>query len=135
MDAPPTLAALMVLAADLTAGDVAAIIIAVLLAIAVVGLLLVLRSLARTLASLRVTVDELRTNTVPLVADLHDTVKSANAELERVDGLLVTAESIGATVDSASRLAYLAFSNPMIKAAAFAAGTGRVVRRMRRDGR
>jgi hypothetical protein len=77
----------------------------------------------------------LRTNTVPLVADLHDTVKSANAELERVDGLLVTAESIGATVDSASRLAYLAFSNPMIKAAAFAAGTGRVVRRMRRDGR
>jgi hypothetical protein len=125
----------MVLAADLTAGDVAAIIIAVLLAIAVVGLLLVLRSLARTLASLRVTVDELRTNTVPLVADLHDTVKSANAELERVDGLLVTAESIGATVDSASRLAYLAFSNPMIKAAALAAGTGRVVRRMRRDGR
>jgi hypothetical protein len=125
----------MVLAADLTAGDVAAIIIAGLLAIAVVGLLLVLRSLARTLASLRVTVDELRTNTVPLVADLHDTVKSANAELERVDGLLVTAESIGATVDSASRLAYLAFSNPMIKAAAFAAGTGRVVRRMRRDGR
>jgi hypothetical protein len=125
----------MVLAADLTAGDVAAIIIAVLLAIAVVGLLLVLRSLARTLASLRVTVDELRTNTVPLVADLHDTVKSANVELERVDGLLVTAESIGATVDSASRLAYLAFSNPMIKAAAFAAGTGRVVRRMRRDGR
>jgi uncharacterized protein YoxC len=125
----------MVLAADLTAGDVAAIIIAVLLAIAVVGLLLVLRSLARTLASLRVTVDELRTNTVPLVADLHDTVKSANAELERVDGLLVTAESIGATVDSASRLAYLAYSNPMIKAAAFAAGTVRVVRRMRRDGR
>jgi hypothetical protein len=125
----------MVLAADLTAGDVAAIIIAVLLAIAVVGLLLVLRSLARTLASLRVTVDELRTNTVPLVAELHDTVKSANTELERVDGLLGTAESIGATVDSASRLAYLAFSNPMIKAAAFAAGTGRVVRRMRRDGR
>lgn len=125
----------MVLAADLTPGDVAAIIIAVLLAIAVVGLLLVLRSLAGTLASLRVTVDELRTNTVPLVAELHDTVKSANAELERVDGLLVTAESIGATVDSASRLAYLAFSNPMIKAAAFAAGTGRVVRRMRRDGR
>jgi hypothetical protein len=123
----------MVLAADLTAGDVAAIIIAVLLAIAVVGLLLVLRSLARTLASLRVTVDELRTNTVPLVADLHDTVKSANAELERVDGLLVTAESIGATVDSASRLAYLAFSNPMIKAAAFAAGTGRAVRRIRRE--
>jgi hypothetical protein len=127
------LAGPMVLAADITAGDVAAIVIAVLLGIAVVGLLLVLRSLAATLASLRVTVDELRRNTVPLVNDLHDTVKSANSELERVDGLLVTAESIGATVDSASRLAYLAFSNPVIKAAALAAGTGRVVRRMRKD--
>jgi hypothetical protein len=127
------LAALMVTAADITAGDVAAIIIAVLLAIAVVGLLLVLRSLAATLASLRLTVDDLRRNTVPLVNELHDTVKAANSELERVDGLLVTAESISATVDSASRLAYLAFSNPVIKAAAVAAGTGRVVRRMRKD--
>ena len=127
------LAGLMVLAAEVTAGDVAAIIIAVLLAIAVVGLLFVLRSLAATLASLRTTVDELRKNTVPLVNDLHDTVKAANIELERVDGLLGTAENIGATVDSASRLAYLALSNPVIKAAALAAGTGRVVRRMRRD--
>ena len=32
----------------------------------------------------------------------------SRAELERVDNLLVTAESVTATVDSASRLAYLA---------------------------
>ena len=122
----------MILAAEVTAGDVAAIIIAVVLAIAVVGLLLVLRSLATTLAQLRLTVEDLRRTTIPLVADAHDTVRQANAELERVDGLLVTAESIGQTVDSASRLAYLAFSNPVIKAAALATGTGRVVRRMRK---
>lgn len=123
----------MILAAEVTAGDVAAIIIAVVLAIAVVGMLLVLRSLATTLAQLRLTVEDLRRTTIPLVADAHDTVRQANAELERVDGLLVTAESIGQTVDSASRLAYLAFSNPVIKAAALATGTGRVVRRMRKQ--
>ena len=122
----------MIVAAEVTAGDVAAIIVAVVLAVAVVGLLLVLRSLATTLAQLRITVEELRRTTVPLVTDAHDAVRTASAELERVDGLLVTAESIGQTVDSASRLAYLAFSNPVIKAVALASGTGRVVRRMRR---
>ena len=38
----------------------------------------------------------------------------------------------GATVDSFSRLAYLAFSNPIIKALAFGSGTARAVRRFRR---
>jgi len=42
------------------------------------------------------------------------------------------AESIGGTVDSASRLAYLAFSNPLIKAVALGTGTSRAVRRLRR---
>ena len=46
--------------------------------------------------------------------------------------MLGTAESIGGTVDSASRLAYLLFSNPAIKAVALASGTGRAARRFRR---
>jgi hypothetical protein len=50
-----------------------------------------------------------------------------------VDALLESAESISSTVDSASRLAYLAFSNPVIKALAFAGGTGRAIRRVRRN--
>src|SRR5207253_2141204 len=57
----------------------------------------------------------------------------ASVELERVDTLLGTAESISTTVDSASRLAYLTFSSPVIKALAFGAGTSRAVRRFRRD--
>jgi hypothetical protein len=39
---------------------------------------------------------------------------------------------VTATVDSASHLAYLAFSNPMIKAIAFAAGTSKAARALRR---
>jgi hypothetical protein len=94
---------------------------------------IVLTALTRTLATLRITVEELRRQTVPLVSDARTTIQQANAELERVDGLLGTAESISTTLDSASRLAYLAFSNPVIKALAVGAGTGRAARRFRRS--
>lgn len=50
----------------------------------------------------------------------------------RVDELLDRAESISTTVDSASRLTYLAVSNPLIKVVAVAAGAGRAMRRLRR---
>ncbi|MDQ3680571.1 MAG: DUF948 domain-containing protein [Actinomycetota bacterium] len=116
----------------MTAGEVAAIIAAVAGAILVVGLLFALASFTTTLRTLRTTVEELRRETVPLVADLRVTLEQANAELARVDGLLGTAESVGTTVDSASRLAYLALSNPVIKAMAFGAGARGALRRMQR---
>jgi uncharacterized protein YoxC len=112
-------------------GEVAAIISAVSLVVAVVALLFAMASLARTLRTLRTAVDELRRETLPILSDLRSTVHTANAELERVDNLLNTAESVSTTVDSASRLAYIAFSNPVIKAIAFLSGTGRVARRLR----
>jgi len=116
-----------------TAGDWAAVAAAGAAVLAVVGLLVAMASLTRTLAALRVTVDDLRRQTVPLLGDVQTTVRQANAELERVDALLGTAESISTTVDSASRLAYLAFSNPVIKALALGAGTSRAVKRFRRS--
>jgi predicted PurR-regulated permease PerM len=116
----------------MSAGDWAAVVISVVLAIAVVGLLLALGALVHTLATLRTAVDELREQTVPLVNDMHTTVRQANSDLVRAEALLESAESISSTVDSASRLAYLAFSNPVVKALAFAGGTGRAVRRFRR---
>lgn len=116
----------------MSGGEVAALIAAVAGAILAVGVLFVLASFTATLKTMRTTVEELRRETVPLVADLRGTLEQANAELARVDGLLGTAESVGTTVDSASRLAYLAFSNPVIKAMAFGAGARGAFRRMRR---
>src|SRR5206468_2175416 len=116
----------------MSAGEWAAVVAAGAAVVAVVVLFIVLTALTRTLASLRIAVEELRRQTVPLVVDARTTVQQANAELARVDGLLGTAESISTTVDSASRLAYLAFSNPLIKALAFGAGTTRAARRFRR---
>lgn len=116
----------------MNAGEVAAVIASVALAILVVGVLFGVGSLIRTLGAVRVAVDDLRRVAVPLLTDVHTAVRQANGDLARVDGLLETAESITGTVDSASRLAYAAFSNPLLKVVAFATGTTRAVRRLRR---
>jgi hypothetical protein len=92
-------------------------------------------SVTRTLTAVRLSVEELRRSTLPVVEDLQRTVSVTNAELQRLDGLLESAESVTATVDSASHLAYLAFSNPVIKAMAIGTGTVKAARALRRDGR
>lgn len=114
------------------ASEVAAVVGAVAAAVLVVGLLFALFSLARTLRSLREAVDELHRETIPLVRDMQDAVRQAHQDLHRVEGVLETAESLGQTVDAASRLAYLTFSNPVVKTMAFGAGVARAGRRLRR---
>jgi uncharacterized protein YoxC len=116
----------------MSATDLAAIIVAIASVVGVVLLGAALWSITATLRTVRDTVEVLRTETIPVMNELGQTVQAANADLERVETLLGTAESISTTVDSASRLAYLAFSNPVIKTMAFAAGTSRAARRLRR---
>jgi FtsZ-binding cell division protein ZapB len=116
----------------MSARDWVAVAIAVIVALAAGGLLVALGALMRTMTALQLTIEELRKETIPLVTDVQGTVRQANADLQRVDGLLERAESISGTVDSASRLAYLAFSNPVVKAIAFGAGTSRALRSLRR---
>ncbi|HEX9548471.1 MAG TPA: hypothetical protein VF942_14115 [Acidimicrobiales bacterium] len=112
--------------------DVEAIIVAVVATVILLALLVVLWSLAKAMRSLREAADDMRREGIAVLEEMRGTVGQANAELERVDGLLGTAESISATVDSASRLAYLTFSNPVIKMLAFGTGTARAARRFRR---
>jgi hypothetical protein len=118
--------------AEMSASELAAVIVAVASIIGVVILVFALIALTRTLATLRLSIEELRRETLPVIDELQRTVTRANTDLERLDGLLESATSVTNTVDSASQLAYMAFSNPVIKALAFAAGTGRAVRSFRR---
>jgi hypothetical protein len=74
--------------------------------------------------------DELRRQTVPLVADAHRVVDQAATEMERVGAVLDSTESVHATVDSASRLAYRAFANPVVKVLAVRAGAATGLRRL-----
>ena len=117
----------------MTSTELAALIVAIASVVAVVLLAVALVSITKTLKAVRQTVELLRTETVPVMVEMGDTVRNANVELERLGNVLGTAESIGGTVDSASRLAYLAFSNPVIKTMAVASGTSRAARRFRRN--
>jgi hypothetical protein len=115
-----------------SATDLAAVIVAGASVAAVVLLAVALVALTRTLKALREVADLMRTETVPVLDDLRETVRGANIELKRFDRLVTTAESVTGTVDSASRLAYLAMANPVIKGVAFASGTAKAARRLRR---
>ena len=116
----------------MTATDLAAIVVTISSVVAAVVLVFGLIAVNRTLKELRLAVEELRSETGPVIAELRDTVQAANYELNRVDDLLGTAETIGSTVDSATRVAHLAFSTPVIKSLAVASGTGRAARSFRR---
>ena len=115
----------------MNAADLAAVIVAVCSVAAVVLLAVGVAALVRTLRALREVAGLLRTEAVPVLDDLRDTVDAAAEEVERLDRLVTTAETVTGTVDSASRLAYLAMANPVIKGVAFASGTARAARRLR----
>jgi hypothetical protein len=57
-------------------------------------------------------------------------VDQAANEMERVGAVLDSTESVHATVDSASRLAYRAFANPVVKVLAVRAGAATGIRRL-----
>jgi len=119
-------------AAEGSASDVAAVVVSVASVVAVLLLVFVVVAVNRTLTTLRLTIEQFRRETLPVVDELHRTVTTANAELERLDVFLDSATSVTATVDSASHLAYLAFSNPLIKVMALATGTAKAARALKR---
>jgi hypothetical protein len=107
----------------------------VLIVVAIVGLVVVamaVQSLVMTLRSLRETVEDLRRETLPVIAELRTTVDTANGELARVDALLDTAEEVGARVDATSRLGWMVLRNPLVKLASASVASDRVARKLSR---
>ena len=115
----------------MSAGEVAAVVLSVAATIAVVGLLFTLAAAVRALSAFRRSVEQITDHTLPLIADMHAAIKQANADLMKVDTLLDTAESFSTTVDSASRLAYRAFSSPLMKVIALGSGAAKAFRHLR----
>ena len=111
--------------------ELAAVIVAISSVVAVVLLVFAIVAVTRTLTTLRLSIEQLRRETLPVIDELEKTVTQANADLARLDGLLESASSVTQTVDSASHLVYLAFSNPIIKALAFATGTAKAAKALR----
>jgi uncharacterized protein YoxC len=121
----------VIVAAEMTAGDLAAIVVAIASVVVVVLLVFAIVSVTKTLTTLRLSIEQLRRETLPVIDELEKTVTQANTDLARLDGLLESASSVTQTVDSASQLVYLAFSNPIIKAIAFATGTAKAAKAFR----
>lgn len=115
----------------MTAVDLAAVIVTLVCLATVVLLALAVMSLTRTLRELRSVVDDLRESAVPMVDDLRSTVVRADAELNRMDGVISRAERISSTVEHASRLTHRAFAPPLIKGISLVTGASQATRRLR----
>jgi len=118
--------------AVVSTGDTLAVVIAVAVGVAVVGVVVAILAVARTLKTVRAAVEELSRQAAPLLSDAHQAVRHADGNLVRVDALLDTAQTIGGRVDSASRITHLAVANPVIKSMALATGISRAAKRLRR---
>ena len=115
----------------MSASDLAAVLVSVGVAVAVAALVWAVASLARAARRLRRAADKLDQEATLLIEELRTTVARTDREVDRLDAVLASAESISGTVDAASRLAYRAVSNPVVKTMAFATGTSRAAKRLR----
>ncbi len=122
----------------MSAGDLAIVLGTVLCALGFAALIVVLLRVLDTLRSLRSEVESLRNETRPLIAEMQastaearSTMQTARDDLDRFDRVLGSAEAISDAVSGSGRVARVALSTPMIKAAGLATGTSRVVRRLR----
>jgi uncharacterized protein YoxC len=125
----------------MTAGELAVLLAAVLCTIGFAALVVVLTRVLDSLKAMRTEVhamhqevEHLRVETRPLLAELRSTVDDARDDLERFDRVLGSAEAISDAVAGGSRVARAALSAPVIKSVAFASGTGKATRRLRRGG-
>ncbi len=114
----------------MSADDVAVLVAAGAASVAAVGSLVTALVLGHRVRELRRLVEDLRRETVPLVHQARVVVEEAATEMARVGDVLGSAEAVTATVDSASRFAYRAFANPVVKVLAFGTGTGAALRRL-----
>jgi uncharacterized protein YoxC len=96
-----------------------------------VALAVVTVSLLRTLRSLRAVADDLNREAVPLLAGLEGDARKASQGLDRVGDLVGAAESVTRRVDGASKVAYVTFTNPVVKVLAVGHGVNRVSRKLR----
>jgi len=115
-------------------GGIAAVIAACAWALLCIFLSLMLVNVFRLIESLKITTDDLRKETVPLLGEVRVTVTDVNRELDRVDGTLDSVARITKTVERVTGLFEQAMSGPLVKIAAAGAGLGRAVRRFRGEG-
>jgi hypothetical protein len=99
------------------------------MAIGFVGWIVV--RLTRTVREVGVALDDLRTQTMPLLADTRAALRKAEGANRKTDVLIDTATSVTGTLDSATKLAHSVLSNPIVKLLSFFTGTKHAAKRLR----
>ncbi len=111
--------------------ELAAILVAAVALVATAVLAVVCTRLVTLNRALADAVDELRTALPAASRDLADAADRAGRQVDRLEDLIRTTGSIAETVDTATQATLRVLSNPVIKGAALASGTGRAARRLR----
>ncbi|MHB1518551.1 MAG: hypothetical protein ACYCVN_11565 [Acidimicrobiales bacterium] len=117
----------------MSAGQIAVLVATALSIVVALVLLSVVVSLRRQTRLLAAIAGDLEGRTRPLIDDARRLADEASVEMERVGAVLDSTEAVHATVDSASRLAYRAFANPVVKVLAVRAGAATGLRRLARS--
>ncbi len=73
--------------------------------------------------------------TVPLLEEVRTTVTTMNVEIDRVDGIMASAESAASSVSNVAKLVTAATANPIIKGLAFLTGASVSLKALRRKRR
>jgi uncharacterized protein YoxC len=118
--------------AGVSAFGVAAIVAAVAFGASMLGLMAVLLTLVGTVRELTSTVKQVTDETVPLLSSVNDTVAGVNTELARIDTIVASVQNISGTAENIAEVVHAAVANPLIKAVAFASGTGVAFKAARR---
>jgi uncharacterized protein YoxC len=97
----------------------------------VLALCVLIARTTRILDEVVVTVRGVTEKTLPILDGVNESVSGVNVELARVDTIVAGVQSITATTDQLVSVVHATVSNPLIKAAAFAAGAARASKKMR----
>ena len=119
----------------MTWGQAAALIAALAFVALVAFLAVVLAKIAGILGEVQMTLNDVRKETMPLLKEVRTTVVTLNVEMDRVDGIMASAESAAASVSNVAKLVTAATANPIIKGMALLTGAGVSLRSLRRKHR
>jgi hypothetical protein len=115
-----------------TAGDVALIVLAAFWGLLVLFLCVVLLNTYNVLTATRMLIDGIREETVPLLTEVRDSVVKTNREIDRIDGMLQSADNIVGRVEKISGLVEQAVTSPLVKIVGLGAGLRSAASRLRK---
>lgn len=107
----------------------AGLLVAVFWAILVAFLAVALARLAQTLRAATRLVTDVTERAVPLLGEATTTVRSARAQLDRVDTIASDVQEVAANASALSTTVAATFGGPLVKVAAFGYGVRRALRR------